>query len=72
MPDTEPGNEPTNSKPSSTTAEQEPGQGKKRIGTFLGYEVSVAEGTKSPVLRLVLLLSANILLLIIFKVLISR
>ena len=47
-------------------------QEKKRLGEFLGYEVSVPEGTKNPVLRLIILLSANILLLVLFKILISR
>jgi len=62
----------TDSKAGPQKVGKESIQGKKPVGEFLGYEISVPEGTKNPFLRLFILLSANILLLVLFKVLISR
>ncbi len=40
---------------------------KKKIGTFLGVEVSAPAEMKNPIMRLTLLIVVNILLLVLLK-----
>ena len=42
-------------------------QEKKRVATFLGYEISAPESTKNPLLRLFGLVFVNILLLVLLR-----